>query len=171
MTLRKLEDTVNWNRKHQIAQHRELALREAMDLSQVRLQNGWMNNARPCPLSDLCLAQLAWRAVHWQREPQLSPHTHTVHDMDSVPCRTEREDSAYMQSAFGCWCEVDHQWIVGVRHVKFRVTIDCTPNHINRMKYGCVNSNLRKVKKKNSSGATALQGLGRRVWNCAGIGV
>ena len=32
--------------------------------------------------------------------------------------------------------------------MKFRVTIDCTPNHINRMKYGCVNSNLRKVKKK-----------------------
>ena len=45
ITLRKLEDIVNWKRKHYIALPGELALEEAVDLSQDKTTE-WMTNGR-----------------------------------------------------------------------------------------------------------------------------
>ena len=43
MALTETEDNGSWKRKHWIALCEELALEEAMDLSEERRQNQWLN--------------------------------------------------------------------------------------------------------------------------------
>ena len=81
MILRKRDDTRNWEKRHYIALSLEIALEEAMDLSQYRI---YVDDCYSVGLLGFCIAQCLWLDFSEEHDVSISIMNDLVQVCDSA---------------------------------------------------------------------------------------